>query len=166
MVHSGQLYSWGWSPASFGSVVPVSYFTMSKISCAREKLVWAQERQTLVASRQGCTVSAVFGVDLSLTYLISSKNCFYDSRRGQKVRKRTVFSQTVPWLAEITNQLADTLPVCSLLGNEWAWVQFAQGGTSAEDFNNPLRVSGNWWSVIQFSVRTKPESSTASSPQS
>lgn len=157
---SGQLYSWGWSPASFGSVVPLPHFSVSKRSRAREKLAWAQQRQMLVASRQGCTVYASFGVNLNLTYLISSKNCICNSRRDQKVRKRTELLPTVSWLVEITHHLAAS----SLSCNEWAWVQFVHRGTCAEVFGgleHPSEVP-RWlvatyplsqdWAWIQHSI--------------
>lgn len=167
---SGQLYSWGWSPASFGSVVPLPHFSVSKLRRAREKLAWAQQRQMLVASRQGCTVYASFVVNLNRTYLISSKNCICNSRRHQKVRKRAELLPTVPWLVEITNHLA----ACSLSCNEWAWVQFVHRGASAEVFRGleqpsqvprwlvatyPLSQDGAWIqpSIIPAALNMNPQ---------
>lgn len=147
---SGQLYSWGWRPVSFGSMVPLPHFSMSKLSRAREKLAWVQQRQMLVASRPHWMVYASFGVNMNLTYLISRKNCTCNSRRHQKVRKRTELLPTISWLVEMTNQLA----ACSLSFNERAWVQFVHRGASAEVFSGleqPSEVPR--WLVATYPLR-------------
>lgn len=130
-------------------MVPLPHFTVSKISCAREKLAWVQQRQMLVASRQGCIVYASFDIDLHLTYLICSKNCLHDSRRGQEVRRMGLL-QTVPWLAEITDRLADASPICSLSRSERAGVQSVHRGINlytevSEDFSGSSGFQGHSW---------------------